>query len=60
MATRPTFTPVFTEAPSVIRERMLGNIPDTWRKEPGDYTYDNILPSVGEVLQLEMHQDRTL
>lgn len=60
MATRPEYIPVFTETATAIRERMLSNIPDTWRKEDGDYPYDNILPSVSEVMALEMNQDRTL
>lgn len=60
MDTRPTYKPVFTESSTDIQNRMLSNIPDTWRKEDGDYTYDNIKPSVGEVLQLEMSQDRVL
>lgn len=60
MDIRPQYTPVFTENASDIEDRMLSNIPDTWRKEVGDYPYDNIKPSVGEVLQLEMSQDRVL
>lgn len=60
MATRPEYTPHFLESATTIRERMLGNIPDEWRKEEGDFIYDAIRANPGEIIQLEMQQDRIL
>lgn len=60
MATRPEFTPRFLETATAIRERMLSNIPDDWRKEDGDFIYDAVRANPPEVMQLEMSQDRIL
>lgn len=60
MATRPEYVPVFIESANEIKEFLLGNIPDTWRKEPGDFTHDTILPDVAQVMQLEIMGDRIL
>lgn len=60
MATRPEFTPRFTETTAEIRERMLRNIPDDWRKEEGDFIYDAVAANPNEIIQLEMQQDRIL
>lgn len=54
---RPTFTPVFEEAESVIQDRMLARISDKWRKEPGDFIHDAVAPSPMEVKQLQINQD---
>lgn len=60
MAIRPEFKPRFAESATAIRERMLSNIPDDWRKEDGDFMYDAIGANPPEVMQLEMQQDRVL
>ncbi|MEG1083987.1 MAG: baseplate J/gp47 family protein [Hydrogenoanaerobacterium sp.] len=60
MEKRPEFTPHFLETATAIRERMLNNIPDDWRKEDGDFPYDMIRANPPEVIQLEMQQDRIL
>lgn len=60
MEKRPEYTPHFTEPATTIRQRMLGNIPDEWRKEEGDVMYDAIRANPGEIIQLEMQQDRIL
>lgn len=60
MATRPEFTPRFVETATAIRERMLGNISDEWRKEKGDFMYDAIDANPAEIIGLEMNQDRIL
>lgn len=57
---RPEYIPHFLEDATTIRTRMLGNIPDTWRKEEGDFPYDAIRANPGEIIQLEMQQDRIL
>lgn len=57
---RPKFEPVFLQTAKEIREFLLSNIPDTWRKEVGDFTYDMILPDVAQVMQLEISADRIL
>lgn len=60
MEKRPEYTPHFVEAATTIRERMLSNTPDEWRKEEGDFIYDAIRANPGEIIQLEMQQDRIL
>lgn len=60
MEQRPEYVPVYIETAKDIREFLLGNIPDTWRKEVGDFPYDMILPDVAQVMQLEILMDRTL
>lgn len=57
---RPEYVPRFLEDAAIIRKRMLDNIPDTWRKEEGDFPYDAIRANPGEIIQLEMQQDRVL
>lgn len=57
---RPDFTPVYEESESTIRDRMLGRIDDTWRKEPGDFMYDAVAAAPLEVKQLQTNQDATL
>lgn len=57
---RPVFTPVFEEAEAVIRDRMLQRVPDTWRKEPGDFIYDAVASSPLEVKTLQANQDYVL
>ena len=44
----------------ILKEFLLSQIPDTWRKEVGDFPYDMIMPDVAQVMQLEIAQDRTL
>lgn len=60
MADRPTFTPVFEESESTIRDRVVGRVSDAWRKEPGDFIYDAVAPSPAEVKQLQANQDFVL
>lgn len=60
MPQRPEYVPVYIETAKEIREFLLDNIPDTWRKEIGDFPYDMILPDVAQVMQLEIFLDRTL
>lgn len=58
---RPTFTPVFEESESTIRDRMLSHESlEPWRKEPGDFMYDAVAPSPLEVKQLQANQDYVL
>lgn len=57
---RPTFTPRFEEAESVIRDRMLQGVDPKWRKEPGDFMYDAVAPAPLEVKQLQINQDQIL
>ncbi|WP_287714518.1 baseplate J/gp47 family protein [Blautia sp.] len=60
MAERPEYVPVFIESATDIKEFLLANIPDTWRKEVGDFPYDMIIPDVAQVMQLEITADRIL
>ena len=60
MTERPEFVPVFLQSATDIKEFLLSQIPDTWRKEVGDFPYDMIMPDVAQVMQLEIAQDRTL
>ena len=60
MAKRPTYTPRFIETATDITKRMVGNIPDTWHKEPGDFIYDAMKTNPAEIIQLEENQDRIL
>lgn len=57
---RPEFIPVFEEAESEILARTLERVPDTWRKEPGDFLYDAIAPSAAEIKLLQVNMDYTL
>ena len=58
MTERPEFVPVFLQSATDIKEFLLSQIPDTWRKEVGDFPYDMIMPDVAQVMQLEIAQDR--
>lgn len=60
MTERPEFVPVFLQSATDIKEFLLSQIPDTWRKEVGDFPYDMIMPDVAQIMQLEIAQDRTL
>lgn len=60
MEVRPEFVPVFLQSATEIKEFLLDQIPDTWRKEVGDFPYDMILPDVAQVMQLEISADRIL
>ena len=53
MTERPEFVPVFLQSATDIKEFLLSQIPDTWRKEVGDFPYDMIMPDVAQVMQLE-------
>ena len=55
---RPEFVPQYLEDETTILERLLGNIPDKWRKENGDFPYDMVIPDVAQVLELQIAQDR--
>ena len=52
MTERPEFVPVFLQSATDIKEFLLSQIPDTWRKEVGDFPYDMIMPDVAQVMQL--------
>lgn len=60
MTQRPEYVPVFIQTATEIREYLLEQIPDTWRKEVGDFSYDMILPDVAQIMQLEILMDRIL
>ena len=60
MEKRPEYVPVFLQSATDIRQFLLDNIPDTWRKETGDFPYDMIAPDVAQVMQLEISADRIL
>lgn len=47
----------FVEDEATIKARAIGNIPDGWRVEEGDFTRDMVIPIVPEVLQLQINQD---
>jgi len=57
---REPFKRVYEEDESTINERMLGRVEDTWRKEPGDFMYDAVVPSGLEIKQLQVKLDETL
>lgn len=57
---REEFKPVFEEDESVITQRMIDRVPDTWRKDQGDFMYDAIAPAAGEIKLLQVSQDETL
>lgn len=57
---REIFRPVFEEDESTINQRMLDRVDDTWRKEPGDFMYDAVVPLGLEVKTLEVSLDETL
>jgi len=57
---RPIFTPVFEETETAIRDRIVAEIPDDWRKEPGDFIYDAVAAVPLEVKQLQIQNDETL
>ena len=60
MAKRPTYVSRFLESGETITKRMIGNIPDEYYKEPGDYIYDAMKTNPPEIIQLEENQDRIL
>ena len=57
---RKTFTPVYEEAESVIRDRILACISDEWRKEPGDFIFDAVAAVPLEIKQEEIGLDTVL
>jgi len=57
---RPTYSPIFEEKETVIRDRIIARIPDTWRKDPGDFTYDTVAATPIEVAKLQAGQDAVL
>lgn len=60
MAERPEYVPQFVEDATTIREFLLSKIPDTWRKETGDFPYDMVQPDIAQIMQLELQADRLL
>lgn len=60
MADRPVFTSVFEETEAALRDRIVARVPDTWRKEPGDFIYDAVAATPLEVKDLQAHQDEIL
>lgn len=57
---RPTFKPLFEEKEGDIKTRVVGNIPDEWRKEPGDFIHDAVAATPLEIKQLQINQDYVL
>ena len=57
---RPIFTPVFEEDESVIKDRIVGRISDTWRAEPGDFMHDAVVATPAEIKALQVSQDNLL
>lgn len=55
-----TFKPVFEETESAIKERLVGNIAEKWRAQPGDFMHDAVVPAAPEVQQLKVNQDYIL
>ena len=57
---RPEYVPVFIETANDIKAFLLSQVPEVWRKEPGDFPYDMLVPDVAQVMQLEITADRVL
>ena len=57
---RPTFVPRYEELETNIKTRMVDNIPETWRVEPGDFMHDAIAANPLEIKQLQANQDEIL
>lgn len=57
---RPIFTPVFEEEESIIKERIVERISDSWRAEPGDFIHDAVVTTPAEVKELQVNQDTLL
>lgn len=57
MADLATFTPIFEETETAIKDRIIGRIPEKWRKQPGDFIHDAAVPAAPEVQQLKINQD---
>lgn len=51
MTERPEFVPVFLQTDTEITDFLLSQIPDTWRKEVGDFPYDMIKPDVAQIMR---------
>lgn len=61
MATKPTYTPVFEETETDIKDRMLERVAAKgWRTEQGDFIYDAVAAAPLEVKQLQVNQDTIL
>lgn len=58
--TRPVYVPRFIEDEKTIRDRIVDRIPDTWRKEPGDFIHDAVAATPLEVQTLQMQADYIL
>ncbi|MHB1167338.1 MAG: baseplate J/gp47 family protein [Carboxydocellales bacterium] len=57
---RPTFVPVYEETETLIKDRVVARIPDSWRKEPGDFIHDAVAATPLEVKELQINQDDIL
>lgn len=57
MSDLTTFTPVFEESLTDIKADIVENIPEKWRKNPGDFIHDAAIPAAPEVQQLKINQD---
>ena len=53
MTERPEFVPVFLQSATDIKEFLLSQIPDTWRKEVGDFPYDMIMPILSDSIPID-------
>lgn len=51
---------MFEESESAIRDRLMARVPNTWRKEPGDFVYDTIATVPLEIKELQAQQDYVL
>ncbi|MEK4879343.1 baseplate J/gp47 family protein [Paenibacillus sp. FSL R5-0908] len=59
--TREDYAAVFEEDEAVIKARLLANPNLTeWRKEPGDFVFDTVVPAAPEVQLLQIGQDTIL
>lgn len=54
---RPIFTPVYEETEETIKARIIGRIPETWRKEPGDFIHDAVAAVPLEIKQGQINRD---
>lgn len=57
---RPTFVPVYEETEEAIKERLLDSVSDEWRKDPGDFVHDTVVPSAPEIQVLKVGLDEVL
>lgn len=54
------YIPRFEEDEDEILARMLEELPEDWRAEPGDFVHDAVAPVPMEIKQLQLNQDTIL